>query len=145
MRGARWEMLTSVQAVVGEDGASGALGRVAANVGGALPQNLRQVQELGDSLALWAVYSPRHVGSLTVVPHVGDGIGERRGEITGVNVATLLIGGEVLAVSPITLSPMAGQSRFRDGGWFDTYMSCLKTQPSAMVFAYPARVSSQER
>lgn len=52
-----------------------------------------------------AVLSVGHVGSLTIVPLVGNGITDDSGEVDGTHISSGTVSGEVLSVSTTTLGP----------------------------------------
>lgn len=93
--------------MVREDGSSSALGGEASHLGGALPQDLREVEVLRDARNRGGVLSVRHVGSLPIVPLVGDGIGNDGGEINGGHVGSGSVGRKILSVSSAALGPVA--------------------------------------
>jgi hypothetical protein len=67
-------MLTSEQAVIGEDGSSRTLDSGTSNGGASLPNKRGEMKELRDVRNSWIILAVRNVGSLTIVPLVGNGI-----------------------------------------------------------------------
>jgi len=56
-----------------------------------------------------AVLSVWHVGSLTIVPLVGNGITDDRGEIEGVHISSGTVSGKVLSISTATLGHVVSE------------------------------------
>lgn len=107
----RWSILasrslTSVQAVVGEDGSCTTLNCSTSHLGASLPDQRSEMEELGNVQGGWGVLAIRNVGSLAIVPLVGDGISNQGREVIGVEITGGAKGSKVLTVSSRTLSPV---------------------------------------
>lgn len=71
----------------------------------------------------WVVLSVRHVGSLTIVPLVGDSIGDNGCQVDGSHISSGTVGGKVLSVSTATLGPDWGSVNEIENWKRATYMS----------------------